>query len=1636
MATIPTILGSDSPEEERLRQQAIPTITGSGGEEALQAPPSELENLESPLTLETPLVKRKETEEVRPEGALQVRKDAPQEGQEAPDEDENAALDYAGDIAMAPFRGAEGFVESVGGLFGSRWDRKDWSVFGKSKTMVGTFGENIVQFGIGMIPGLGTAGLIGKVAKVAKGAKVLKAGKIASLAKGERSFDIKTLRKIAKAKKATRKAIVYGYAGAVSDFVAFKGQEERLSNLLQDAGVDNAFVNYLAYDPDQDPSEMEGRLKNAIEGLFAGGAVGGAIGGSKYLFSIFKKFRRKNELISKGVDEDDAIDTAQGEFIKEHKDNPENAQGVLGTNENILHENTVREHGAWPQPLRVGQELMDDGSGVRAGDELPMGPGSAEPPAPKKRPIPKLGGKDAKKADLSKATEEELDAFIKDFDMDIPELVGNVDQKRAMVKELLEDVDGGYKTLDDIYKGMDEATAKDVDDFLGTGELAMQAGRRILSGIKNNEGLVSLARYMAKRSVTLSRSGREAAGRQGNAEQLYTKIRENIRDTDGWGMDRQQAEGKLLQAQGKVDALQTIYDEQEAVRKLYTFFAQDVQRTADLADSARINAKLGNSGTKTEYQKALTDVHSSLDKFNAIQELWADYGTTLSMGMLQRKYIYKGMGSGGIRHNTRNLGFDLTSTGKTGVDELMYQRKVRGGRSDKAFLRELREATSGNDMELRLAKLAKSSRNGSSRTLTWFLNALLGSPMTMSVNIVGNGIMKAFRDFEVMAGAMGQFGMTGNTNLLKANLKAVFDFESFTEALKYAKITLKTMEPRSVAGYTAYADNRFEDLKGGWHFGDSEDPLTVAGNWLGNVITAPSRVLMAGDELFKQWNYRSYIKTDLSMEAMRKGIKDPEQIAEYVHDNFEAFITKEGRFRNEANVYKEAANKADDEGLRFTERASSIDGYMDENFYKNDMRLSDGTIYKSTAQRDKLVVRATDWALINTFTNVTENAGARHLQSFAMGNRWFALVIPFVRTPTNILTFALSRAIPGLGGLHKVGEMGQEILPRAIRAGSRAAELTNRYADMAKKGEVKGFEHTGAEKDYAKSGFNEPEVVYRKRPTGAAAVYRKPHTTRSEEVRGVKFTRRETDTTGAEGVIEVDQDRLKALYEEKAWTKGKDYGDGHPTDPLPEDQFKTYEEWEDFVIQHEKKHQYVKQRDGEAKHAYENRVNKDALEAQSFNNESGSGWKKTIQKLYADMPRSEAMAKENANLIAQGESREAAEYIGRITTSVMVMGTVYFNMEKIRERVTGKAPKGESQRAAWLADGKQEYSFRFGDKWVSYQRLDPFATILGLYADLIHYGESAVDDVEGVFTDEDEKVIGMGILQKVMAVISMSFSNNITNKSYVQGISDMLDLIREPAEGMQLPRNVIGGFVPNYLNWSQNLTVDEPEILEARKLMDGFLKRLPDFMRPELPDTLINSSTLMPRRNFLGEKMTKQNKGPIGGWFPGLFGVDARSDVSNDIVDLEFGSLGTAFKTKPSLWSGGLQTKNFRNHNGGQTAYDRHQELMSETKINGKTLRQALRFIIGTDEYQSLLPATEQTIGEAHPRTKALSKIVQFYSQNAKNLVMEEYPELLEAYHKLMSFKLAQREPRKQGMAEKFMNPPETSRGLFNRPQQ
>ena len=78
--------------------------------------------------------------------------------------------------------------------------------------------------------------------------------------------------------------------------------------------------------------------------------------------------------------------------------------------------------------------------------------------------------------------------------------------------------------------------------------------------------------------------------------------------------------------------------------------------------------------------------------------------------------------------------------------------------------------------------------------------------------------------------------------------------------------------------------------------------------------------------------------------------------------------------------------------------------------------------------------------------------------------------------------------------------------------------------------------------------------------------------------------------------IFIDESELKKRFDDKAWSKPKLEG----VDPIAEDQFKTLDEWRNFIIRHESAHAKFEQRKGETKAEYENRMNQIALSKKTF----------------------------------------------------------------------------------------------------------------------------------------------------------------------------------------------------------------------------------------------------------------------------------------------------------------------------------------------------------------------------------------------------------------------------------------------------
>ena len=1401
----------------------------------------------------------------------------PEPGLESEKPDDSPSV--AGELAMAIPRGVEGAAEGVWDLLDfvtgdalPDWDRADNSLFGEAQTTTGKVAEGLVQFGVGFIPGLGAASLLGKASKLGKMGKALTASKesLKTFSKGQLSLSPSTMKKMSKLKQYTKTNMRFATAGALSDFTVFKGEEARLTNLLagREDETSKALYNWLAYQPDQDNNELAERAKRAIEGIIVGEIFGLAFVGVKAGIKgvlpkragvidsasaldipegaaavsatqkILGKFKKKNEVLGE--------QKAKGEPLDEYKA----ADDALKDPETQLTLNETKSLKELDQRQRdaVGNREQEELTGTKTSDLPPTkGVEDAENA---------LEGVDApviKKIDPKTATEDELDAWLRE-NADMPGSVSSLETKRGFVKDIIEESQEGGK--EHLIKGLQERVIKQAEEtglFEGQNPQSFLGAIKLLHSVPEMRALLS---HISKAGLKASKAA--SKGKKLTPQQQTESFEETLslmsRADEAAG-----GNGKIdmEHLRGKAEDLALVRQDAETLYGGINQAVKDLQKSMQDARTAinqtTVEVNIGGKIKTLNEAQAVTEMYSAMDRFTALQEIWGDFGRQMSLNMRQRNDLYiTGQSALGRdipgQHRTLGIAVEdaMSEAGKH------FRRQNTRGVSNKRVVKDLEKlfkksgfGETGGGVELlgkgmkevgvssSLSRYILTGRKGLAVSQEWYYNAILGSPTTWAVNALGGALVMPLRHIESIAGGV----MTGNIPLVKANFKVMFDIQSFKDSIKYAWKSGVDDEARSVVGYTAYRDDRMVSGRREIQM-DNPDGNAVYGaiNFIGKLVNHPTRVMMVGDEFFKQLSFRARTKTALAMEGYQKGLhRQPGALAKHIHDGFEGLITKDGRFRNEHNIRREAQNSliaARKTGENIVDERKFIKNYMDEHLYNNKLTLEDGTIYsaKGFEEREMLVKSGTDWALVNTFTNEVKNGFFKKTGEIATMSPALGFVIPFVRTPSNILLFALGRALPVSA-------------PKQLGAARKALQLSK----------------------------------------------------------------------------EVDID--------------------------------------------------------------------------------------TVAKKFEDMPMPEARKQaEKYMKTMQGESSiEAAEAAGRLSTGLMTMGAMFLSIENILDRVTGSPPEDPGKRAAWEATGKKGFSIRLGDKWHNYQRLDPFATTLGIMADIVHGWEEMRNDGVSEFGDEDEFAEKQNTFFSIAGVLATSFANNVTNKSYLENLGELLDIMEKPSESFEgVMGNIMAGFVPNGLNWSQNVFEEEPAILEARGILDKMKKRLPKSMRP--------GEKLMPRRNAFGEIMRKspnntgdirQNPLALAKGLNPLFS----SDVSNDIVDIEIENHAVGRKPMEdgrNIAGNSVSYKSFRNELGN-TAYDRMQELSGSMKLGPRqlTLRQALRATIESFDYQELPPLTEKNRHRDHPRSKKLSKIINIYRSAARRQTGGEFPQLRAALSKL-----------------------------------
>ncbi len=356
--------------------------------------------------------------------------------------------------------------------------------------------------------------------------------------------------------------------------------------------------------------------------------------------------------------------------------------------------------------------------------------------------------------------------------------------------------------------------------------------------------------------------------------------------------------------------------------------------------------------------------------------------------------------------------------------------------------------------------------------------------------------------------------------------------------------------------------------------------------------------------------------------------------------------------------------------------------------------------------------------------------------------------------------------------------------------------------------------------------------------------------------------------------------------------------------------------------------------------------------------------------------------------------------------------------------ITGGGPSDFNMLNQKRATGWQPYSFRFllrdedGNvrmgkdgkpryKYVSFRRLDPWSSFLMMAADAA--------SITGGLSQQDRDDFGVAA--------SVALGRNITNKTYLQGITELADLLGKPYKMEQWFARRIAATVNPFSSLGRsvkrNVTSDR-EILDKRVRAgdDGFvwLRKFHNELAATVPGW---SNDLRPMRNFITGSIIEY---PVG------FGPDNMSvlnpiketDSINNNVLTTLDDIGARI-TQPSdeLTLGRLPSGKAVG-SGIELTYDEHLDLIEETafvKINGQTMVRALNNRIQQKDFQALMKSVRGEMIEQNNmdiEVKAqeanrdlaediLRDIVNKYKKAGKQIWLSKNPERALEYRQLQS---------------------------------
>lgn len=280
--------------------------------------------------------------------------------------------------------------------------------------------------------------------------------------------------------------------------------------------------------------------------------------------------------------------------------------------------------------------------------------------------------------------------------------------------------------------------------------------------------------------------------------------------------------------------------------------------------------------------------------------------------------------------------------------------------------------------------------------------------------------------------------------------------------------------------------------------------------------------------------------------------------------------------------------------------------------------------------------------------------------------------------------------------------------------------------------------------------------------------------------------------------------------------------------------------------------------------------------------------------------------------LAAGGERQALALakIGLGSMTMAYMATLAAN-----GHITGGGPKDKVLRKQLELEGWQPYSFKIGNEYVSYARIEPLGSLIGMAADAA--------DLMGQLGTKDSA--------ELASALTVAMSRNVANKTFVKGLAGTLNAVT--SQDVHVVKSFLEKELPTLMPYSsamgQTAKVVDPVMRDVKSILDAFQAKVPGF-----------SDDLPPQRNLYGDKVLLQ-----GGMGPDLFSPLYVREIKNDSVAHELSRLAYPFA---------MPARNIDGIDLPPKLYDRYAELAGKgsDKTGNQTLHAALNETMQTGIYK------------------------------------------------------------------------------------